>query len=262
MSGLSLIETEILELRNHLQKHELYKNLHHIDDIRIFMENHVFAVWDFMSLLKALQIEFTGVQIPWIPPKNKNLTRFINEIVYGEESDIDEFGEAKSHFELYLDAMQQAKANTTEINRFINLVKSDKPVEHCLGQINLDQRVADFVRFSFSIIKTEKTHMIASAFTFGRENVIPEMFIEILKSDNTNNHLLSKLKYYLDRHIELDSHEHGPLSLKMVSELCGDDDQRWNEALKVAKESLKKRILLWDTINDLIREKNLKKQYK
>ncbi len=252
MVQLQYIETELSNLRQQLKDHKLYKTLSQIDDIKIFMESHVYAVWDFMSLLKALQLQFTTVSLPWVPAPHPELARFINEIVHGEESDVNELGEAKSHFEMYIDAMQQIEADTTPITTFIQLIENKIEVLKAAKLVNTSKAVRHFMEFTFKVIDSNKPHLIASAFTFGREDIIPDMFFEIINQNETENTSYSKLSYYLKRHIELDGDEHGPIALKMISELCGTDSLKWEEVLNIAKEALNMRLQLWDAIADSI----------
>ena len=248
-SNIIHIEKELDGLRNELKNHSLYTKLHTLADVQIFMSLHVFAVWDFMSLLKAIQINLTCVSTPWIPVKNSELARFINEIVVAEESDHDAHGVIKSHFEMYLTAMNEVNADTSKMNEFMKMIQSNNTVAEALENLSVPQEVKEFLNFTFDTIKTNKTHLIASSFTFGREDVIPDMFISIIdKATLENNKSYDSFNYYLERHIELDGDEHGPLSLKMVTELCGDDAQKWKEVLETGKKALQLRINLWTAI--------------
>lgn len=254
MNSIEHIEDQLKELQLQLGKHELYNVLNTLDDVQLFMEDHVFAVWDFMSLLKALQQQLTCVSVPWLPVENSVTARFINEIVHGEETDINELGIPKSHFEMYMDAMKEVNADTSIMMKFLSHVSNIDSVARGLQNLNISVKTKEFVNFTFDVIKTKKPHIIAASFTFGREDIIPEMFLEIVKkAEAQNNKKYTKLNYYLNRHIELDGDEHGPLSLQMIQELCGDDDDKWNEVLFYAKESMRKRIKLWDGITEKIK---------
>lgn len=252
------IQKEIESLRQELKSHRLYEQLETIDDIKIFTQDHVFAVWDFMSLLKALQIELTCVSIPWVPRKKGKLTQFINEIALAEESDVDLSGESKSHFEMYLDAMGRMGSDTQKIEIFMSKIIQNTPVSEALDFAEVPDAVKNFVKVTFDTIYSNDAHKIASAFTFGREDLIPDMFIEIIQQTHEQESFKDFL-YYLNRHVELDGDSHGPLSLEMIVELCGDDQQKWSEVLTTAKASLEVRISLWDYIADKISNHKLEK---
>lgn len=249
------IETVLEPLREELRNHQLYNELKTVSDIQIFMENHVYAVWDFMSLLKALQINLTCTALPWKPVKNTNTARFINEIVLEEETDVNEVGVLKSHYEMYLDAMIEVGADTTKITDFLNSINELDSVLVTIENSDLNIAVKSFLSFTFKTIQTQEPHKIAAAFTFGREDLIPDMFLKIV--DSAGKDAYPKLEYYLRRHIELDGDEHGPLSLKMIQELCGDDELKWFDVLDCSEKALQQRINLWDHIATTI-QKNKK----
>lgn len=240
---------KLLPLRKKLQEHKIYKSIKSIEDIRLFMEQHVFAVWDFMSLLKQLQNQLSSTKVPWLPSGNPEAARLINEIVWGEESDLNRKGIAMSHFEMYLESMQSLGARSQAISELQHLLKKGQTIDQAIDQINLPQHISSFLKFTFEVINTKKNHIIAAVFTFGREDLIPDMFIEIIKNLKVpEGEDLSDLIYYFKRHIEVDADEHGPMALKMVTNLCEDNVDKITEALAYSKKALELRIDLWDGI--------------
>ncbi|WP_396632555.1 DUF3050 domain-containing protein [Maribacter sp. R86514] len=246
------IEIILQPLREQLRNHALYSELKSVTDIQIFMESHVYAVWDFMSLLKALQINLTCTSLPWKPVKNTNTARFINEIVLEEETDVNELGVLKSHYEMYLDAMVEVGADTTKITDFLNGLHSLDTALSAIENADLNDAVKSFLNFTFKTIRTQEPHKIAAAFTFGREDLIPDMFLKIVAQAGKDAY--PKLEYYLRRHIELDGDDHGPLSLKMIQELCGDDETKWHDVLECSEKALQQRINLWNHIATAIQK--------
>ena len=240
-------------LRKSLIEHPLYNSMTNLSDIKKFMEVHVYAVWDFMSLVKNLQMNLTCISTPWIPSENSLTARLINEIVMGEETDIDKNEVAKSHFEMYLDSMNEIGANTNKIRDLIELVKQGKDIFNIIQNQDISDEIKDFLNFTFSVIKNNKVHVTAAVFTFGREDLIPNMFIEIVRKIKLENKSVESLIYYLERHIEMDGDHHGPMAMNMIESLCQNNDNKIKEALDSSKLALKKRIKLWDHIYQQIK---------
>ena len=153
---------------------------------------------------------------------------------------------------MYLDAMTEVNANRTQIDSFIKSINSNYSVSDALNSVDINDDVKEFTHFTFEIINSGKIHCIASAFTYGREDIIPEMFIEIINELGPGNVHCNRLKYYLERHVEIDGSLHGPIAREMVKELCGTDKKKWEEVLNVGRECILKRIQLWDAIHDII----------
>ncbi len=253
------VNKKIQPQKEQLLHHSLYRKIKTIDDLKQFQECHIYAVWDFMSLLKALQAALTCTTTPWLPVGNPETRYLINEIVLAEETDIALDGKRQSHYEMYIDAMKACGADTKAIELFLENVIQTQNIFVSIKQSDLHPSIKDFLDFTFRVIEHGKPHEIAAAFTFGREDLIPEMFTAILKNFQANfpETDLSKLVYYFERHIELDGDEHGPMAMAMINELCGEDKIKWKEVEEISVQALEKRIGLWDAIEEKILEANL-----
>ena len=118
---------------------------------------------------------------------------------------------------------------------------------------NTYKRVIDFVLNTFEVIEQGEPHEQAAVFTFGREDLIPGMFVSFVKElDENTNHEVSIFQYYLERHIEVDGEHHSHLAYEMTAELCGTDEVKWKEATEAVKAALHARINLWDSIVEVI----------
>ncbi len=238
----------IASVQAEISSHRLYGRIHSVAGLQVFMEHHVFAVWDFMSLLKGLQAQLTGHDLPWRPVGDAATRRFVNEIVLEEESDLVD-GEAIGHFELYLRAMREAGADTTAIETVLARIAAGGSVEQALSLACVPAAAAAFSRATFRSLEGARAHVIASAFTFGREMAVPSMFRGIIDRLGHRAAELTTLITYLDRHCQLDEEEHGPKAVAMLTNLCGDDDLRWHEARAAAAAALKARLAFWDAIS-------------
>lgn len=249
MNNIVDIDTAIADARKEVISHPIYQSINTADSLKRFMELHVYAVWDFMSLLKALQRELTCTTVPWKPVGDAQTRYLINEIVTGEESDVDEHGVRTSHYELYLQAMDQCGADVQTVSNFVALFAAGRSLEDAANLANIPSAAREFIEFTFSIVNSGKPHLMAAVFTYGREDLIPDMFTELVKEINSNHGgCFSIFTYYLDRHIEVDGDHHSHLALEMTARLCGDDKQKWAEAQEASETALRKRAALWTAV--------------
>ena len=252
-TSLAFIQARIAPLQQRLAAHPLYRSIQTPEHLRLFMQSHVFAVWDFMSLLKALQSRLTCTSVPWTPTPYPASRRFINEIVLGEESDLypdAPGGRPVSHFELYLEAMDDFVADTTPMRDLLA-----HPTTNGATSIHAFRTPSDapaearaFVETTFELIRSGSLPALAAAFTFGREDLIPDLFRSLVRSLDAQTGKLSKFVWYLERHIEVDGEDHGPLARRMIEDLCGESEMLWEQAASAAEAALQARITLWDGI--------------
>ncbi|MCY1075850.1 DUF3050 domain-containing protein [Archangium lansingense] len=231
--------------RRGLVEHPIYTRLSELGALRDFMGAHVFAVWDFMSLLKTLQRRLTCVEVPWMPPADTECARWINEVVLAEETDEVRPGEFRSHFELYLEAMREAGADERPMLRFLEALRAGAAPTSAVEHAPLAARA--FVLHTLTLTRAS-THEVAAAFLFGREQLLPSVFEHVLRAVEPLGGRCDSLRLYLERHIHLDGQEHGVRAEQLLCRLCGEDTRKWREAEAAALLSLEARRSLWDGV--------------
>lgn len=249
-------------LRSQLLDHPVYAEVASVEDLRRFMQDHVFAVWDFMSLLKRLQRDLTCTNVPWFPAGNAKAARLINDIVIGEETDVDPDGSYVSHLDLYLRAMEDVGASTRQFDTFRSLVRGGASIEAAMAKTEVPPHVRAFVAHTMMLAQSASTEEVLAAFFYGREDVIPEMFDrlrKILPGARKTSDPLRNFVYYIERHIELDGDSHGPMGRELLDGLVADSPEKDERALHAACNSIKARIDLWDGTLNMLRGMRTKK---
>ncbi len=240
-------------LRKELAMHPVYAAVQNMDDLTLFMQHHIYSVWDFMSLVKYLQNQIAPARTPWLPHGDVQVQRFINDIVLEEETDEgipleDGTPTYTSHFNLYALAMEEVKTGSNKlIKEFVDKVTSSS-LEEAFKTVDIPSPAKEFMKTTFGFIESDKPHVVAAAFALGREHIIPEMFRALLEKMNIQREQAEVFHYYLDRHIQLDGDFHGPMSLRMLELLCEGDKAKIAEAEQAAIHAIKARIKFWDGV--------------
>lgn len=253
----------VKRLRKELATHPVYAAVKDMNDLTIFMQHHIYSVWDFMSLVKYLQNEIAPATSPWIPCGDAQVQRFINDIVLEEESDEgipleDGTPTYSSHFNLYAQAMEEVQQGSSQlIIEFVSKVASGS-LSDALASIKIPSASKEFMETTFSFLQTDKPHVIAAAFALGREHIIPEMFRALLDKMDISRDDAKVFHYYLDRHIELDGDHHGPMSMRMLELLCENSSRKIEEAEEAALAAIQARIQFWDGVLLAIESKRVK----
>jgi Protein of unknown function (DUF3050) len=241
-------------LRAALAQHAIYDRVVDIPSLRVFMTSHAFAVWDFMSLVKTLQRALTCVETPWLPARDTHAARLINAIVLAEETDEVAPGEYTSHFDLYLTAMDELRADRDPIDNMIRAVRRGQTVSDALLAVEIPESTRGFVRTTMRSAGGA-VHEVAAAFLHGREDLVPMMFRRILGSLATDPTLTAvSFRRYLERHVDMDENDHSPMARQLLRSLCADDEAKWEQAAEAAAVSLTSRLELWDGVLEQIQK--------
>jgi hypothetical protein len=251
-----MLDTDVIaSFQTRLADHPVYAAVASIEDLQLFMQHHVYSVWDFMSLIKHLQAQIAPARSPWVPDGDAAVRRFINELVLEEESDETNVpGEYASHFELYLRAMEEIGADTGPIERFVDVVRGHG-IDTALELPEVPEASRRFTRTTFDIIAGDRPHEVAAALALGREHIIPGMFRSILARIGVGEDLAPIFHFYLNRHIHLDEDFHAPLSLRLLNNLCGGDEASVAEAIDAAHRAVEARLVFWDGVAAAIAER-------
>lgn len=256
---IQAIQTALLPLQTKIVAHPLIQKLGELDTLRYFMSQHVFIVWDFVNLIKALHSRLTRTQLPWWPAQDADAIRLLYEILIEEETDQhpDDNNTHTSHLDLYLQAMQSCQADSTPFKDCIQQLQKGNSLINALQSTAILASTRTFVQQTFAVCAGDNLPALAAYFVFGREAMVPQLFQPWLTQLQRHKRPDTQaLEYYLSRHIELDSQSHFPKAAKLLSSLCGKDPDKWQVAENTAKQALEARLHFLEGISSSIRQTN------
>ena len=239
----------IEEAQWRLRQHPLTsrQSINCLEDLKIFMSNHVYAVWDFMCLVKQLQQHLAPSGSPWTPVHSASSRRWINEIVLGEESDIAIDGGNASHFESYIIAMKEIGIDTNWIQNWPDYVRQ-VGWEAAIQNPQVPEPAKFFMATTKKFVDSNKPWIICAALALGREDLLPEQFQSVLNQLEAARIPSRTFSWYLARHVEIDGTEHGPAARKLLEELCENDPIKQQEATQAAIDAIQAREQYWNLI--------------
>lgn len=234
------LETTIQPLIDQIIHHPLFPAITTLEMLARFSEYHVYAVWDFIVLLKSLQDKLAPIQPLWLPPSNYLGCHLVNSMVTEEESDALPDGRYLSHFDLYIEAMQQSGADISAVLQFLADIRKYLPFEQILKQDYIPAAAKQFIHDTFSLLH-KPVHITAASFAYAREAITSGMFTPILQQLQ-HTPQACRFAEYFQRHIDLDGGKHSDQAKLLVGSLCGSDPQKWQEATDTAIFSLNSRL--------------------
>lgn len=238
-----------------LQHHPLPGALTSIKDLQVFVEHHVFAVWDFMLLLKTLQQHLAPSGVPWIPARDPQITGLINSLVCEEECDClpEPLGGPLhlSHFGIYRRAMEEIGANTSAIDAVMQRASAGD-LRGAVQHPAIPKPAAQFLLTTQDLIAEGEVVALAAAFAYGRERLVPELFRALNLRLQTLGLPCPTLCWYLQRHIDLDGDSHGPMAERMVLALAEQHEQSLVRIEQVKQRVLKDRLMFWNALHAAI----------
>lgn len=151
-----------------------------------------------------------------------------------------------SHFSIYLKAMDEVNADTSIISDFIEKIRRGYNIFSLLNEENIPIPAKNFMTKTFNVIESGDLYKITAYFLYGREKIIPDMFIRI-RDENPILNSFPMFDEYLKRHIELDSNTHAPLAKKLLNSIITTDGEA-EKSYTYAKKSIVDRLDFWDDL--------------
>jgi radical SAM protein with 4Fe4S-binding SPASM domain len=205
--------------------------------LRAFMESHVFAVWDFLALLRRLRGEISQ-------PASSG---YLEEVLRAEESDLWEDGRSASHLDRYLEAMEEVGADTALFRAFQSRLAAGDAPDVALEAVGAPWPVRHFVSDTLSWASNGDLAEVAAVYLYSREDVLPEIYQRLLTVCEGQGEA-SRLVEYLERHLARYGEDTASQAKHIMDQITGQDPKVWDRAALAAERALLARKALWDGI--------------